>query len=333
MSTGTMSIAIMAILTGLVGAYVFRTVLMEDQLPGKRSPTRMTVPLANIDLPAGRTVSFGDIVMMPMSSAEMKEQNMPISLVMMEPSQIIGRTLRTSIEQGRPFLTTGMYLDGTKPDVAELLKPGFRAVHLQIPDSRGGNVRAGSTVDVLFRAEPDKVGDGSWKFPETTLTLLEGAEVLLVETPKASARRDSFDVRYRNTGGPPPKSPTVVLAVTPRQASVLQTVEGRGQLSLVTRAQGETLITSGQSQRVTLESLLGLAPPPEPEQPFSTEIYRRGDRQQLDFDRSSFIPDQQKRKQAAIAPLYPPVRSTYRPSNTGITAGLLDTTQDKVTRP
>ena len=35
---------------------------------------------------------------------------------------------------------------------------------------------------------------------------------------------------------------------------------------------------------------------------------------------------------AGTAPLYPPVRSTYRPS-TGITAGLLDTTQDKVTRP
>jgi hypothetical protein len=67
------------------------------------------------------------------------------------------------------------------------------------------------------------------------------------------------------------------LAVNSQQANILRTVEGRGELTLVPRAEDDlNQISSTPGRKMTLESLLGVVPPGEP---FKTEIYRRTSRE------------------------------------------------------
>lgn len=260
-STGTMSVVIVAILTGLVGAYAVRTVLVRETPapPRPSAPERVLVPLASADLPAGRTITFGDVALTRLTRDEMRERGMPTDLMMLSSQQVIGRRLRSEVRRGQPFLTTDLYLQGTGPTVVEKLKPGYRAVSIQLPYIRAGSAIAGTTVDVLFRTFPRGARPGVAGIPEATFSLFEGAEVLQV----ASA------------GG----SPVVTLAVTPEQAQILNAVEGRGQISLVARPSSDTL-TFGvvYRDRLTLERLLNIEAPPLPQGPYTTEVYRRLDK-------------------------------------------------------
>lgn len=282
-STGTLSLALVAIVIGLVGTYAARTVLHNEQ-PAPPRPQTVTVPLATTDLPAGRTISLGDVGLVPMTREAMKEKNMPLTTMMIAPEQIIGRTLRAPIKQGQPFETTSLYLEGTKPNVAEKLKPGYRAVSLQLPAVRGGTVVEGTYVDILFRSQPRAAQDDRPAIPETTVVLIEGVEVLAVERPVAvQPNSDVMDIRYRSGG--PPADPTVTLSVTAQQAKILRTVEGRGEISLVPRAIDDVVATSPQeTDQLTLEALLGIGPPTPDPQPVTTEIYRRGQREVIQFE-------------------------------------------------
>lgn len=275
-----MTVGILAILAGLVGAYAVRSVLLSEGEPAAPPPAAtMEVPLASTDLPAGRVITMGDVGLAMLTSQQRRERGLDSPLVMMAAEQVIGRRLRVPLKQGEPFLTTSVYLEGMGPNVSELLKPGFRAYTLQLSSADAANFAAGSTIDVIFRSAPQG------GIPATTVTLLQGVEVLSVDRPPVlppvQTRLDGggIDLRPRGTGQTRPT--TMTLAVTLEQANILQTVAGRGELTFVPRAPGETLVSyRPQSDRFTLEGLLGLQPPPPP---FVTEIYRRGSRQSMSF--------------------------------------------------
>jgi Flp pilus assembly protein CpaB len=210
----------------------------------------------------------------------MTKNGVSASSVMLAPEQIIGRILRQSVKQNQPFLTTDLFLEGGRPEVSQLLKPGYRAVNLQIPAVRGGDVTPRSMVDVLFRSTPQNRGESS--IPEMTMTLCEAVEVLAVEQGTPPGRRsnpNSLDLRYINGRDfDPGTPPTVTLAVTLEQANMLRTVEGRGEIVLIERSPGDTSISMNR-HRMTLDQLLEI----QPRQTFRTEIYRRGSRQTMNF--------------------------------------------------
>jgi pilus assembly protein CpaB len=162
-----------------------------------------------------------------------------------------------------------LYPEGYGPNLADNVKPGFRAVTVPIAGSGAVNGFAapGSIVDVIFRAAARR-GQRNLNIPEVTLTLLEGVEVLALGTTSTPGIRA-------------PGSPSnVTLAVTPEQASALKVVEGRGELSLMLRSPGE--VGAARPAQVTLEELLGLQPEPPP---FTSEIYRGASRQTVTFQR------------------------------------------------
>jgi hypothetical protein len=85
--------------------------------------------------------------------------------------------------------------------------------------------------------------------------------------------------------------------VTPDQSQTLQAVKGRGEITLVPRMKDEPTAGVGPS-KVTLEDVLGIEPPAEPEPTvvFATEIFRRGDRKlNLFRDRNSAPQDEELR--------------------------------------
>ena len=265
---GTMIVAIFAVLFGLVGAYAVKRHLAGPAVAATVERT-LRIPLASIDLPPDKPIRLGDIMLVPMTPAQMQERGLPLE-VMANTQQIIGRILREPVLKGEPFVSTKMYPEGMGPSVAERLKPGLRAVTVAIKGTGAlqGFASPGSHVDVLFR----NFGDDKRDVPETTVTLVEDVEVLAFGTNAVP------DVRNSGEQG------TVTLAVSAVQANALKVVEGRGDFSLALRNPDDASL-AGNSGPQTMEELLKLPR----KQVLTTDIYRGGTRQTLTFDRGLLV--------------------------------------------
>lgn len=270
LSPGTLIVGMFAILFGLLGAYGVKAYITQEPPPPAQETKVVTVsvPLAAMDLPAGRTVADGDVMMMPMTPEQIAKAKLP-AIWMDKVAQITGRTLREPIKQGRPFEPTSFYPKGIGPNVAEDLKPGERAVTIPIKNDAvdGTFVTPGAIVDVLFRATPDEKAD----VPDATVTLLSRVRILAVGQITVAGT-----IAAAQEAG---KTQAVTLAVNPTQARALKVVEGRGTLTLVLRnpADNAPADTGGPT---TLPGLLGMK---ETTRPFVSEIYRRGGLATLTF--------------------------------------------------
>ena len=273
-SAGTMTLGIVAVLFGLVGAYTVREYLQPEPAPGAPQPPAeqlVQVPLASIDLPAGKELVLGDVALVSMTAAEMQQRELPLDKTMLNPQQIIGRVLKGPVAASSPFLVTSLYPEGMGPSLADRLKPGLRAVTVPIAQSGALDGFAGpsSFVDVLLRTHA-RQDEGAVTIPEATFPLIEGVEVLAIGSNSTPGTRGVQ------------AATTVTLAVTPEQAGILKTVEGRGTLSLALRSPMELTAATYRSEKITLEGLLGVEPEPKP---YTSEIYRGTSRQTITFER------------------------------------------------
>jgi Flp pilus assembly protein CpaB len=308
-----MTVAIVAILIGLGGAYIVRQQMHRPEVPPMpvAAPQDVVVPVALNDLEVGRTLTINDIAIRSFSPEEFAESEFATMAYMRNSQQIVGRTVRTAIERGQAFMPEHLYAEGMGPDLAERLQAGFRAVTVPIENIGAvqGFARPGSFVDVLFRVDEDTEEER----PEVTLTLLERIEVLAINTYTQPGQQVSMDA-----------DGSVTLAVRPHQAKILKVVEERGSLSLTLRnpedqfefipfelgldesisqidtMHGATPVSlvdreiadrgAGEdidralglaSERVTLDDLLGL--PPRPKK-VEMEVFLGSQRSVLEFD-------------------------------------------------
>jgi Flp pilus assembly protein CpaB len=281
------TICILAILFGLGGAYALRVYLKEKPAPVV-TQDQTTVPIASLDLPAGRLITRGDI---GLSLRRTMGQLPPHTMA--SPVDIIGRVLSAPMKAGETFQTTNLFPEGGGPNLAERIKPGMRAVTIPVDSlgTLGGYVRQGCVVDVLFRATSRQDKQGFEEIPEVTVTLLEGVEVLavgqdpLTNRTVAGPRRNtgSGDVASRET----PKS-YVTVACSLDQSSKLRAVLGHGELALAMQPQKaeqpiQNVIQVQQTKpsAVTLENILGVDQSPKQAK---TEVYRGGNRTTNVFD-------------------------------------------------
>ena len=269
--------------------------LLGEQAPPPKPVPTITVPLAAADLPEGRRLTLSDIALHSMTTDQLsqkaKELNVSVTEVMLGTEFLMGRTLRQPVTKDAAFLTSALYLEGTGENIAESLQAGERAVTVEVAKRRGGNLSVGTMVDVVFRSEAQPESDTQLAIPETTMTLFEGVRIVAVEKPDSSKGSGSHNLDLRLTNGQflnmPKPQPLVTLAVNLSQANILQTVEGRGELTLVPRAAEEAtdVLGSGTQQKLTLGELLEV----KEEKPFQTEIYRAGSRQAKQFDENGVI--------------------------------------------
>lgn len=271
LSPGTLILGIFALLFGLAGAYAAKQHLTKAPPAAPVPPAAQTVPLAGVDLPSGRTVTVGDVMLMKLTPEQMTKAKLP-PLMMTNSKQVIGRTVREPVKKGQAFTLESLYPEGTGPSVAETLKPGCRAVTVDLQGNTGdiAMVQPGTIVDVIFRTHADKTE----QIQEATMTLLEAVDVLAVNSQQLEGT-----VSRPNAQGAP-RSFQVTLAVTPDQAKTLKTVEGRGIISLAVRSQKDTRVAVAPAQAQTLGDLLNL---PRPEPPFVTQIYRGGRATKMEF--------------------------------------------------
>jgi pilus assembly protein CpaB len=236
-SPGIIFLGILAVLFGLIGAHGAKKYLQDQQVAAPPATpvaeTTVTVPLAIRDLPEGRTIALGDFTTVRLTEEQIRDMNLPTSF-MTKSSQILGRTLRTSVLKSQAFQPETFFPDGIGPNVASRLGPGERAVSVPFDDSasQAGLVTPGATVDVLFRT----IADTEQLLPEATMTLLEAVKVLAVDR---ETEEGATPVTERGRSA----QRTVTLAVTPLQAQALKVVEDRGTLTLVLRGmEGRQLV-------------------------------------------------------------------------------------------
>lgn len=295
-SPASLSVCILAILCGLGGAYALRTYLKEKPRPVAPAPDPATIPIASLELPAGRMITRGDIgLVLQRTMGELPPHTIA------RPEDLIGRVLRTPLKPGDTFQTTSLFPEGSGPYLSGHLKPGLRAVTVPV-DSLGmigGYVRPGVIVDVLFRSTSQVDKQGYEDIPEVTVTLFEGVEVVAVGTDPLSERPA--------TRTPPrveeQKNPmvNVTLACSPEQSGKLRAVLGHGEIALAMHPDEKVPATTFETKQVqepekvqqtrptpdgksvgyTLENILGVVPQPKQGK---TEIFRGSQRTTNVFD-------------------------------------------------
>lgn len=285
MSRETLTVGIIAVVAGLAAAYGVRAYLNQEvEVPPKpKRPAPLQVLLAATDLPADRVLDGHDIVQVPMSRQRFNRRFKQLNpeQVILNASGIISRCLKKPVKRGQPFLTSDFYLDGTGPSVANMLKPGFRAIRVQVPGTRQAGVQAGMNVDVMFRADARPAKAGQLAIPEMTLTLLRHIQVLVAELPSPpTATMARQKLLY-------------TLAVPEASADMFGIIEGRGDVWLVpTPPTGAASGGIEVGNAETLAQLLGIKPRQGPPAPFQTDIYRRGHLHVNRFASQRWVPGQ-----------------------------------------
>ncbi|MFO0819850.1 MAG: Flp pilus assembly protein CpaB [Pirellulales bacterium] len=267
LSAGTILAGIMAVLFGLLGAYVVRKQLLNPPVAAKKEekPAELvTVPVAAANIPAGRKITLGDIAIMRLKPDQLKAKGFDKPF-MNRTNQIIGRVLKDDLKGGGSFAPDAFYPEGQGPNVADKLLPGYRAVtfSVQVDAAVAGFTSAGSVVDVLFRSHQNEASD----IPEMTVPLLEGVTVLALNEETAKNVRAAAPIAKHS----------VTIAVRPEQAAALQVVAGRGELSLALRNPEDTEQFTSTMPR-TLEDLLSV-----PTTRTKVEVYRGRSMSKIEF--------------------------------------------------
>lgn len=271
-SPGTLLLAIVAVLFGLLGAYIVRQNLNSPTQAAEEKVT-IVVPTAGTDLIGGRQVAFGDIAVYKMTREQLKEAGIK-GVFMTTTTQIIGRTIKQDMKKGEVFRMENMYQDGVGPNVVDMLKPGQRAitVPVEVNSAVGGFARPGTFVDVLFRSD---AGEDENIRPETTVTLINKVKVLAFNEQTFSG---ALNPKQSNRNKPA----NVTLAVDAFEAASLRIVDGRGTLSLALRHPDDIAgaVPASLAPR-TLDELLKIPPPNKHE----IEVYRGNHLTSVEFDK------------------------------------------------
>ena len=130
-SPGILILGIFAVLFGLLGAYAAKKHLQAKapEVVAAAAPQveKWTVPTAVADLPANRTITQSDLLVLQPTREELGKMPLPPTW-MNRTSQIIGRTLRQPVPKGQAFEPALFYPEGIGPDVASQLAAGERAM-------------------------------------------------------------------------------------------------------------------------------------------------------------------------------------------------------------
>jgi pilus assembly protein CpaB len=228
---------VVALVLGLITAKVGL-----DLMKNYRGPAALTshVVLAKKTMAPGYVIKADDLEM----------QNVAVNLVpanaLHDPKEIVGRTVIANIVPGQTLLEVMLVDKDAGSGLAAVLKPGMRAVAIDVNDSSSvaGLIDRGVRVDVIATL---KRGDQT-----IAKAVVENVEVQAVQRAVSGYTRREGNTTPIENG--PVKS--VTLLVTPKQASAIELAKANGgNPRLVLRGKGDTTTVDGQMSE---RELLGL---------------------------------------------------------------------------
>ncbi|HZL90657.1 MAG TPA: Flp pilus assembly protein CpaB [Pirellulaceae bacterium] len=274
-SPATVTFTVMAIVLGLVAAYVIRQALEKPPVakPAEPKPDPgVRVVFAAVNIPKNTRISESDVytthVPRDVKAATGSVRATPIA---------VGRITKQTIKAGQAMREE--YLLGigeALPDLAERLPEGMRAVAIDVVGAETGGKRLeeGDRVDISLTVEGAHPDLGEI----TTKTLL--TDVLVVD---ASASRPRERTARRSVA---PVIEGLTVAVSPEDANKLMVAQRTGILGVTLRSAMDAAKADDKAHEINRRELLGLREIPAPPAPrrYTIEKYSGGKLQVLEFD-------------------------------------------------
>jgi len=259
LTPASLTLFMFLIVGGLVAAYVAKGLLAVD----RREPQIVTklIPTPVGDIQPGTLITEQHLGQTPIVVSALAQDMLQSTRV------IVGRVSKEALPAGTPIHINQLYPVGEVPPLK--LDEGMVAKTIDIPGNSaivGGNIRSGNYVDVHFT--PNAIPNSDLNVNGLTMTLFKGVKVV--------AMRSTSDTTQNNS---------VTFELTPIQANILELSRQKGTLTLALNPQGkgDGKIAVKSEDRVTLEEILGIAKPEPPTPPFTSQIYRGGGRQEMQF--------------------------------------------------
>ena len=264
-SPGTITLAVCAILFGLVAAYAAKQYLAPKAKEDKGVP----VLVAKFNLPRNSRIQeqYLEIVKKPADQVPPGALN--------GSARVLQRVNKEAILSGQPIVEEMLFPVGYAPSLAEQIPPGMRAVTFAVDPNNalGGVVSLQSVVDIALTVKGEQ--------PElhgiTTKTILHAIKVLATS-----------EGLFKAEDHPNPSIKNVTVAVTPEQANKLILAQRYGTLSVTLCSATDAEFVSDVPNRgdeVNPLTLLGLKPiePKKPEAVVKTQVWRGSQMTELTF--------------------------------------------------
>lgn len=258
------TVMMLIVVSVLVGFYVIKSML-PSPAPAVAVGTR-AVPMASADIPAGTLITEEHLLLGRLSESKLERD------IILKSDAIVGRYAMKDIKQAQAIHTTDLYAPGNRPDLE--VGPGMRAVTIGLGDSTAvvdGLIKPGDYVDVHMTISND-ASDKRYRGGFTT-TMFKGVKVLAMNrlTQQSTLSRGAN---------------TVTFELTPAQSNILLQAKTKGELSITytPNGPGSGGIEIAEADRAYFDEILGLPEIPEPEKPFTTEIYRGSSRSTINYD-------------------------------------------------
>ncbi|MCA9057820.1 MAG: Flp pilus assembly protein CpaB, partial [Planctomycetaceae bacterium] len=266
-----MPVAAFAVVAVLAVGFLMKKLTAREVVEEVKPEVR-TLPMALTDIEPGTVLSEKNVGLGPWGDESTLTPDTFTSR-----DSVIGRIARERITRATPLKGSDFYAPNEFPPLE--VADGMRAVTIKVGDNAAvlnGRINADDYVDVHMTIDADVTPGGQRTGgvdDAVTLTLFEGVRVLAINDPYG--RRGSSEEN------------DVTLELNSDQARIMLLAEEKGQIALTYNPAGKGAVTrqgsGSEADRITLEELLGVTPPPEKKKPFMTEQYRHGARGTLHF--------------------------------------------------
>ncbi|WP_417849780.1 Flp pilus assembly protein CpaB [Thalassoglobus sp.] len=251
---------------GLLVAMYFAKNMFATEDPVDPDPIR-NIPMALTDLPPGTKITSEHIGTGRARSSSVTPETVISDRI------LLGRIVKDAISAAKPISSSSLYPPNEGPPLE--LAPGTRAVTVNFDGSSSGTIdllKAGQYVDVLFSPSDLPNFDQSGGL---IMTLFKGVKIIAINGVTIGSSRGG-------RGGE-----KVTLELTPEQANILLLTEEKGKLDLTYTGEGKGsgVVGVDDENRATLNQILGLTPPEDPEKQtaFTTEVFNGTGRQLRSF--------------------------------------------------
>ncbi len=264
-----LSVAAFAVICVLAATYLFQKLLAQEVVEAAPVPPR-TFPMAITEIEPGTVITMKHIGNGPVGPDEKLAADTIKSL-----DSLVGRIAKERIPSAIPLQGSMFYAIGDYPGLQ--IEEGKRGVTINVDDATAilsGMIKTGQYVDVHMTTDAgagnrlQSTGGSVASGGRTgmTTTLFKGVKVVAMNRGGASSA-------LQGSGS----SHNVTLELDEKQAIYMLLAQQKGRIALTYNPTGAGpggVNVKSESDRVTMEQLLGMTDEPAEKKPFKTEHYR-----------------------------------------------------------
>jgi len=231
-SASTVFAIALAIVAGLIFAWLFKMVLLDKPKTTKPPDDTVDLTVAATNVYSKMEVKANQVKRVKVSKADFEAARKRRTSPMLVGNQPVGRVAKVPLKAEDPIYDDDLYELNYPVSVATKIRPGYRAVIVTVP-AKDAMVQVSDYVDVYCTLDNDALGVGS----KGTAQIAKGAQVV---------------ARFGTTreGAQPPKGPDApreyTLEVTPYRDALIELAKSYGaKFSLAVQAatvEGERII-------------------------------------------------------------------------------------------